>query len=216
MLGVDINFTTGSVQLWLGYEAIGLSPNFTAVGFKKHRSWAGASVLNFNKSRYNQVNPNLWREFAIEDYRRVRPLLLLPYLSQLGVFPPTILVDEAPLINHTSEPIARGFTDIKKVLLQTNLLPLVVSAKSLKAGGLRLKEVSLYPRTRPLIVVLDDEDTLPLHGDYRRDMFRPDEMTPLHELSLLKHWATGIYETINFGDRSELSRIIRLEGQHYE
>lgn len=60
-------------------------------------------------------------------------------------------------------------------------------------------------------MVLDDEDTLPIHGKYLRVMVRPQEMTALHELSLLKFWALTFYETVNFGSMIELGEVVRLE-----
>jgi hypothetical protein len=211
--GVEINFQTGSVRLNLGHAVVPLTPNFASQGFR--RLTGMPSLLQISNMMLENINENLWREFDIECYRRVRPLLPIPYLEELGDLPPVVIVDEEPIVFHTREPFAMGFTDFRSVLTKTNLLPVLVSAKSLKLGGKSLRELSRLPRLRPLIMVLDEEDTLPLHGQYLKTLVRPEEMTRLHELSLLKFWAKTVYETINFGDISELCAVVRLEGSHY-
>jgi hypothetical protein len=65
-------------------------------------------------------------------------------------------------------------------------------------------------------MVLNDEDMLPIHGQYLKTLVRHPEMTSLHELSLLKFWALKFYEVINFGEREELDELIRLEGQAFK
>jgi hypothetical protein len=215
MLGIEVNLQTGSVRLNLGYTSLPLTPNFSSSGFTKVKP-LNPSLLQITQEKLELVSVDLWREFPIADYLRVRPLLLIPYLSMLGDIAPVVILDHEPVLFHTREPKAMGFTDFKGKLSHTNLLPVVVSSKTLQKANLTLRQLAKLPRERPLIMVLDDEDTLPIHGKYLRVMVRPQEMTALHELSLLKFWALTFYETVNFGSMIELGEVVRLESKHFE
>lgn len=210
-LGVEVNFQTGSVRLNLGHSTIGLNPNFEDKGFSRQNARL-PSLFQVSREKLEQIDDELWMEFDIEDYRRIRPLLPIPYLVDLGDIPPVIILDKEPKIWHTREPYALGFTNFRAALTKTNLLPLVTTSTALRG---RLRELVRLPRERPLIMVLTDTETLPLHGKYLRHITRPSEMTPLHELSLLKFWSKKVYETITFGDITDLAEVIRLEGPVY-
>jgi len=210
-LGVEVNFRTGSVRLNLGHSTIGLNPNFEDKGFSKQNARL-PSLFQVTQNKLDLIDDELWTEFSIEDYRRIRPLLPIPYLVDLGDIPPVIILDKEPEIWHTREPHALGFTDFRAALTKTNLLPLVTTSTALRG---RLRELVRLPRERPLIMVLTDTETLPLHGKYLKELTRPSEMTALHELSLLKFWSRKVYETIVFGDMTDLADVIRLEGHVY-
>lgn len=215
MLGIEVNLQTGAVRLNLGHSTIPLTPNFSDVGFERI-SHKHVSLFQATQSRLNQISDTLWQEFDIKEYKRVRPLLPIPYLTVLGDTPPVVILDHEPVLFNTREPKALGFTDFKGVLGRTNLLPLIVDAKVLRGANRGLKDLARLPRERPLIMVLNDEDTLPIHGQYLKTLVRHPEMTSLHELSLLKFWALKFYEVINFGEREELDELIRLEGQAFK
>lgn len=210
-LGVEVNFQTGSVRLNLGHCTIGLNPNFQDTGFTRQNARL-PSLFQVTRDKLDLIDSDLWREFHIEDYRRIRPLLPIPYLVELGDIPPVVILDEEPIIWHTREPHALGFTDFRSALTKTNLLPLVTTSTALRG---RLRDLVKLQRERPLIMLLTDSATLPLHGKYLKHLTRPSEMTALHELSLLKHWATSVYETIAFGEMTDLGDVIRLEGRWY-